>query len=67
MRHLFLCTLIFILPILVPAQTRQPRQANVRDWANRVMSKDAKIRTTAQAELVDGAGRSLPTETITQY
>jgi outer membrane protein assembly factor BamB/HEAT repeat protein len=63
MRHLFLCTLLLILPIPVLTQTRsvsQPRQANVRDWANRVMSKDAKIRTTAEAELVHGAGRSLP-------
>ena len=61
MRHLFLCTLLFILPISVPAQTRTvPRQTNVRDWANRVTSRDAKIRTTAEAELVQGAGRSLP-------
>ena len=61
MRHSFLCTLLFILPISVPAQTRTvPRQTNVRDWANRVMSRDAKIRTTAEAELVQGAGRSLP-------
>ena len=61
MRQLFLCTLLFILPISVPAQTRTvPRQTNVRDWANRVMSRDAKIRTTAEAELVQGAGRSLP-------
>jgi outer membrane protein assembly factor BamB len=61
MRQLFLCTLLFILPISVPAQTRTvPRQANARDWANRVTSRDAKIRTTAEAELVQGAGRSLP-------
>ena len=69
MRHLFICTLLFILPLAVLAQTRrsvsQPANSDlsrnsVRDWANRVMSKDAKIRTTAQATLVHGAGRSLP-------
>ena len=57
MRHLFLCTLLCTLPVVVPAQ---PRQASVREWANRVMSNDAKIRTTAEAALVQGAGRSLP-------
>lgn len=69
MRHLFICTLFFLLPITVLAQTRrsgsQPASSDLsrisaRDWANRVMSKDAKIRTTAQATLVHEAGRSLP-------
>lgn len=69
MRHLFICTLLFILPTTVLAQTRrsvsQPANSDlsrnsVRDWANRVMSKDAKIRTTAQATLVHEARRSLP-------
>jgi outer membrane protein assembly factor BamB len=71
MRHLFLCTLLFTLPIAVVAQTTrsrpQPRQVrpslsrtSVRDWANRVMSNDAKIRATAQAALVQQGSRSLP-------
>ena len=59
MRHLFLCTLLCTLPIAVPAQTtRQPRQ--VREWATRVMSKDAKIRASAEAALVNEGRRSLP-------
>lgn len=66
MRHLFIFTLLFILPIPVLAQTSRPvtqprlSRGSVRDWANRVMSKDAKTRTTAEAELVNGGGRSLP-------
>ncbi len=59
MRHVYICTLLFILPISVLAQTTRPR-ISVRDWANRVMSKDAKTRATAQAALVRDAGRSLP-------
>src|SRR4030095_2941091 len=34
--------------------------ALVLDWANRVMSNDPKVRATAEAALVQGAGRSLP-------
>jgi HEAT repeat protein/outer membrane protein assembly factor BamB len=34
--------------------------ALVRDWENRVMAKDAKVRASAEAALVKGAGRSLP-------
>ncbi|HEX3232238.1 MAG TPA: HEAT repeat domain-containing protein, partial [Pyrinomonadaceae bacterium] len=74
MRHLFIFTLLCILPIPVLAQTRrslpQPRQARrsdpsmnsaqVRDWENRLLSKDPKIRAKAEADLVQGAGRSLP-------
>ena len=30
------------------------------DWANRVMANDPKVRATAEAALVQGAGRSLP-------
>jgi outer membrane protein assembly factor BamB len=30
------------------------------DWENRVMSKDSKVRASAEAALVQGAGRSLP-------
>ncbi len=57
MQRLFICTLLFILPISVLAQTKS---GSVRDWTNRVMSNDAKIRTTAEAALVHEAGRSLP-------
>jgi len=32
----------------------------VRDWTNRLLAKDPKIRATAEAALVHGAGRSLP-------
>ena len=74
MRHLFICTLLCILPIPVLAQTTrslpQPRQAKgsdlstnsalVLDWANRLMAKDPKARATAEAALVKGAARSLP-------
>src|SRR6185503_356347 len=71
MRHLFICSLLFILPTPLLAQSRravsQPRQprsnlsrSSVRDWANRVMSNDAKVRTTAEAELVQQSARSLP-------
>jgi outer membrane protein assembly factor BamB/HEAT repeat protein len=58
--------LIFILTLPVFAQTMpQQRQwdlskSSVQDWANRVTSKDGKIRATAQAKLVQDAGRSLP-------
>ena len=34
--------------------------ARVRDWANRLLAKDPKIRATAEAALVQGARRSLP-------
>ena len=62
MRHLFIFTLLFILPIPVISQTRRSvvSRSSVRDWADRVMSRDAKIRASAEAELVQQAGRSLP-------
>jgi outer membrane protein assembly factor BamB/HEAT repeat protein len=73
MRHFFLYVLLCMLPLAVLAQTRrsgpQPRQAKsslsrnsdrVRDWADRVMAHDAKVRASAEAALVQGAGRSLP-------
>ncbi len=71
MRHLFLCTLICTLPLAAIAQTKrsvtQPRQnkshlsrSSVREWANRVMSSDAKVRANAEAVLVQDARRSLP-------
>ena len=61
-RHL--CTLLCILPIPVLAQTKgsdlSRNSALVLDWANRVMANDPKVRATAEAALVQGAGRSLP-------
>ncbi|HEX6648874.1 MAG TPA: PQQ-binding-like beta-propeller repeat protein [Pyrinomonadaceae bacterium] len=62
MRHLFLCTLLFVLAPPVLAQTKRsgPEPRHVRDWADRVMSNDAKIRSTAEASLVQNGGRSLP-------
>jgi len=74
MRHLFICTLLCILPIPVLAQTTrsrpQPRKAKgsddsrnaapVRDWENRLMAKDPKVRAIAEATLVEGAPRTLP-------
>ena len=34
--------------------------ALVHDWASRLLASDAKVRATAEAALVEGAGRSLP-------
>jgi outer membrane protein assembly factor BamB len=53
MRYLFLSALLCILPTSVLAQT-------TRDWADRVMSNDAKVRAGAEEALVQRAGRSLP-------
>lgn len=52
MRHVVIFTLLLILPIQSVAQTKR--------WADRVMSNDAKIRTTAEAALVRDGARSLP-------
>ena len=52
MRHVVIFTLLFILPIQSVAQTKR--------WADRIMSSDAKIRTTAEAALVHDGARSLP-------
>jgi len=42
-------------------QTSLPSNpAAVRDWTNRLLTKDLKVRATAEAALVQGAGRSLP-------
>jgi len=74
MRHLFICTLLCVLPIAPLAQTAgsfpQQRQAQgenlstnsarVLDWADRLMARDPKVRAIAEAALVKGAGRSLP-------
>src|SRR6186997_1284302 len=74
MRHLFICTLLGLLPISPLGHTAgsfpQQRQAQgedlstnaarVLDWANRLMARDPKVRSMAEAALVKGAGRSLP-------
>ncbi|HSE20017.1 MAG TPA: HEAT repeat domain-containing protein, partial [Pyrinomonadaceae bacterium] len=62
MRHLFICTLLCTLAISGLAQTTRSDHAkhSVRDWADRVMSKDPKVRANAEATLIKGAGRSLP-------
>ena len=53
---------------VAPPQSPPPRTqsslsrnpALVRDWANRLLANDPKVRATAKAALVKGAGRSLP-------
>jgi HEAT repeat protein len=74
MRRLFIGTVLSVLLTPVLAQTMQslpqPRQAegsdvsrnpaSVSDWADRLQANDAKVRATAEAELVQGARRSLP-------
>src|SRR5262245_58609055 len=71
MRHLFICTLLSILPVPVLAQTtrslRPPHQAkrfgnsaSVSDWANRLMANDPKVRAIAEDALVQRGRRSLP-------
>jgi outer membrane protein assembly factor BamB/HEAT repeat protein len=46
------------LPQKESSLSRDP--ALVRDWANRLLANDPKIRATAEAALVQGAPRSLP-------
>lgn len=53
MRYFLLSALLCILPISGSAQT-------ARDWADRVTDNDPKVRATAEAALVQRAGRSLP-------
>jgi outer membrane protein assembly factor BamB/HEAT repeat protein len=62
MRHLFACTLLGLLPIPALAQTKGPDLSahSHQQWADRVTAKDAKVRATAQAALVQGAERSIP-------
>lgn len=63
MRDLFIWRLLCLLPTpVLPQTTRftpQPR-ASVRDWENRLMSKDPKVRVVAEAAVVQGARRSFP-------
>ena len=55
-------TILCILPApAFPQTTRSlPQAASVRDWENRVMSKDAKVRAAADAALVQDPIRALP-------
>ena len=46
------------LPQTESSLSRNP--APVRDWANRLLASDPKVRATAEAALVQGARRSLP-------
>src|SRR5262245_6172140 len=46
------------LPQTESSLSRNP--ALVRDWAKRLQANDPKVRATAEADLVQGAGRSLP-------
>jgi outer membrane protein assembly factor BamB/HEAT repeat protein len=71
MRLLIICTLLSILSIPALAQSTrsrpQHRQAkrsdhstSMRDWENRLMDHDPKVRAIAETALVEGAQRSLP-------
>jgi outer membrane protein assembly factor BamB/HEAT repeat protein len=60
---LFLGTLLGALPLGALAQAKGSEvsaSAITDDWADRVLAKDPKVRAGAEAELVEGAGRSLP-------
>ncbi len=57
MRHLFIGTLLCLLSTPALAQTTT---ASPPDLADRLVAKDPKVRATAEAALVKGAGRSLP-------
>jgi outer membrane protein assembly factor BamB/HEAT repeat protein len=46
------------LPQTESSLSRNP--AAVRDWANRLLANDSKVRASAETALVNGAGRSLP-------
>jgi outer membrane protein assembly factor BamB len=71
MRHFFICTLLVTLAIPALAQTPPQRRQVKRshqarnstqliDWENRLMSNDPKVRSIAEAQLVQRAGRSMP-------
>jgi HEAT repeat protein len=72
-RWLFICVLVSIFPIPALAQSSrsQPQArptesshlsrnfASVRDWQNRLMANDPKVRAIARTALVEGSPRSL--------
>src|ERR1041384_5930735 len=53
-------------PVVVQSQSTQPRRttsinsSQARDWADRLTSSDAKVRTSAEASLIKGGAGSLP-------
>ena len=47
-------------PLPQPEARLSPDPAVARDWADRLLADEAKVRATAEAALVQGAGRSLP-------
>jgi outer membrane protein assembly factor BamB/HEAT repeat protein len=55
MRHLIVLTLVCLLQ-----SDLSTNSASVRDWTDRLLANDAKVRATAEATLVHGAARSLP-------
>jgi outer membrane protein assembly factor BamB/HEAT repeat protein len=65
-RRLFLCALLCVVFVPTPAlaQVRgwdpATSSTQVREWADRVLAKDSKTRAAAEADLVEGASRSLP-------
>ncbi|HEX7294677.1 MAG TPA: HEAT repeat domain-containing protein [Pyrinomonadaceae bacterium] len=71
-RRRFVYVLLFILPLSVLGQGKRPQQqttksshlsrnfASVREWENRLMANDPKVRAIARASLVEGSPRSLP-------
>ena len=55
--------LLCSLPLAALGQAAPPRStssAEARDWANRLLASDPKVRVTAEDALVQGSGRSLP-------
>ena len=51
-----ICALLFLLPLPALAQTT----ASDLEWGHRVTARDPKVRATAEAALVQEAGRALP-------
>jgi outer membrane protein assembly factor BamB/HEAT repeat protein len=47
-------------PVSQPQPSLSTSPAAVRDWANRLLGDDPKVRATAEAALVRGARRSVP-------
>ncbi|HKO44413.1 MAG TPA: PQQ-binding-like beta-propeller repeat protein [Pyrinomonadaceae bacterium] len=67
MRHFFICTLLCTLAIPAFPQTltqrtqvKRSHQAQLIDWENRLLSNDPKVRSIAEAQLVQRSGRSMP-------
>jgi len=52
MRLLFLLLCILPIPVLAQTSNVSMNPAHVRDWANRVIANDLKIRASAEAAMV---------------